>query len=485
VLLVIPLLVVAVASALALGRWPVAWAQVLVWVLVLQNVVVIAVWKATGSSSLATGLIYGKEVMIAGGAVVALVAAARMIQARRAPAILWLALAFGVLCAAWAPVAYLIQHEGLEQIARGLRSLVFPVLLLVIGLTVLPGRQAIERLRDTLLWTGVLLGVSAVVERSLVPPEFWTSIGLQQYWIDVKGQSAAMLNGGLPWNFFAVFMGSTIRRAFGIMTDPLGLSYYLLLPLGLAVADLCRARIAGAAPSRLAIAAAVLSAVGITFSLSRVPMAVGALLVLACPLAVIGLGAARRRTALATAAVGVGAFAAVALLAVVSSPYVGPGEVGAAAPLGVGSEGTHLNSLLRALHWEPLVLGSGPGTAGYLSAKFADSATDIGYENVYLDTAAQVGVAGALLMLGMLVVAVRTMWRWRAVLSAFVVPTGMCLALLAAAALLSSQLQVITSLGATWLFAGAVLRALAEEAPQEDGVLERRELAVQAGPSPG
>ena len=159
---VIPLALIGVASAYSLRRWPIAWAQVLIWVLVLQNIVDIALWKVTGSASLATNLIYAKELMIAGGAVMAVPPVVDAIQARRLPLIAWLALAFGALCALWVVISYIALNEPLEQVARGLRSLAYPAILLVIGVMVLPGKQAALRLRSTLWWTGIVLGLSVI-----------------------------------------------------------------------------------------------------------------------------------------------------------------------------------------------------------------------------------------------------------------------------------------------------------------------------------
>jgi hypothetical protein len=460
---VIPLALVAVASAYALRRWPIVWAQVLIWVLVLQNVTDMAVWKVTGSASLATNLIYAKEVMIAGGALVAIIPVVDAIQARRLPIIAWLALAFGALCVLWVLISYVVLNEHLEQIARGLRSLAFPVVLLVIGLMVLPGKAAALRIRNTLWWTGIVLGLSVIVEREFIPPEFWQSIGLAKYWVDVKGESLAMLNGGLPWNFFVVLMGATVRRGFGVMTDPLASSYYLILPLGLAVAEIWRARVTANEWPKLPVAAAMLSAAGITFSLSRVPIAIGGGIVVLIPVVLIGLLLRQRERAVSMAVLSGAAFVAIGLVSVVTTPHIGSAELGNSAPLGLGSEGAHASSLLRARDWQPLVLGKGLGTAGYLSAKYADTGTDIGYENVYLDFSAQVGILGGLLLAAILTVATATLLRAGPRLLYLALPTGVTFGLLAVAGLLSGQLEVITSLGTTWLFTGVMLAAVRED----------------------
>jgi hypothetical protein len=462
---VIPLGLIGVASAYALRRWPIAWAQVLIWVFVLQNITAIAVWKLTGSTSLATNLIYAKEVMIAGGALVTVPLVVDAIQARRLPIIVWLALAFGALCAVWVVISYLFLNEPLEQVARGLRSLAYPAVLLVIGVMALPGKQAALRLRNTLWLTGIVLGLSVIVERTFIPPQFWLSIGLDKYWVNVKGESLAMLDGGLPWNFFVVVLGATVRRGFGLMTDPLALSYYLILPFGLAVAEIWRARLAAKTWARLPIAAAVLSAAGITFSLSRVPIAIGGGLAVLIPLVMIGLMLGQYRRALAVAVVSGAIFGMIGLASLATTPHIGPGSLAAEHPIGVGSEGTHIGSVLRARDWQRLVLGKGLGTSGYLSAKYADTAADIGYENIYLDTAAQIGILGALLMAALLGVTTLQLLRSGARLLYLTLPTGATFGLLAIAGVLSGQLEVITSLGATWLFCGVMLAAVREDEP--------------------
>jgi hypothetical protein len=480
---VIPLALIGVASAFALRRWPIAWAQVLIWVLVLQNIVDIAVWKVTGSTSLATNLIYAKELMIAGGAVMAVPPVVDAIQARKLPLIAWLALAFGALCAVWVVISYIVLNEPLEQVARGLRSLAYPAILLVIGVMVLPGKDAALRLRSTIWWTGIVLGLSVVIERTFIPPQFWLSIGLDRYWVNVKGESLAMLNGGLPWNFFLVLLGATVRRGFGIMTDPLAISYYLLLPFGLAVAEVWRARIASNTWTRLPIVVAVLCAAGITFSLTRVTIAIAGGLAVLIPLVMIGLLVGQYRRALTVAVVSAALFGAIGLVSVATTPHIGDASIAANAPLGVGSDGAHATSVLRARDWQPLLLGKGLGTSGYLSAKYADTAADIGYENIYLDTAAQIGGLGALLMAAMLGVTTLLLLRGPISLVYLTLPTGATFGLLAIAGVLSGQLEVITSLGTTWLFCGVMLAAVrAEQAPEPrepESAVPARDVAPQ------
>jgi len=449
----VPLGLVAIASGLAVARWPLRWAQAVIWILVLQNAVVIAAWRATGSDDFARDLLYAKEVVIAGGAVVGIVAAAREARAGRLPALMWLVVAFGALCALWIPISY-ARHEGLEQIARGLRSLVFPVLLLAVGFLLVRAHGAASTLRATLWWTAIVLGVTAVIERNLVPLSFWLSIHLDHYWVAVRGQSAAMLNGGLPWNFYVPLLGSTVRRAFGIMTDPLGLSYYLLLPLGLAAVEIARARLEEGRWPRLAVAAAVAAALGIAFSLSRLPVAIGLLLAVAGP--VLAVPAPVRRRAVGLAAGFAAAFGVLLALAAVTSPAVGTADVAARAPVDLGSESSHAATLARAENAWPLVTGQGLGTAGYLSSKFL-TATTIGYEDPYLDAAAQVGLPGGLLLAAIVALAAVDLLRVRGPARTIALPTGLTLGALGAGGLISGQLEVITSLGVTWLFTGVVL----------------------------
>jgi len=254
-----------------------------------------------------------------------------------------------------------------------------------------------------------------------------------------------------------------VRRAFGIMTDPLDMSYFLLLPLGLAVAEIWRARTTANEWPKLPVAAAMLCAVGITFSLSRVPIAIGGGLVVLIPLVMIGLLLQQRRQAVAMAALSGAVFLAIGLVSVVTTPHIGSASIAANAPLGVGSDGAHATSVLRARDWQPLLLGKGLGKSGYLSAKYADTAADIGYENIYLDTAAQIGILGALLMAAMLGVTTLLLLRGPTSLVYLTLPTGATFGLLAVAGVLSGQLEVITSLGATWLFCGVMLAAVRAE----------------------
>jgi hypothetical protein len=247
------------------------------------------------------------------------------------------------------------------------------------------------------------------------------------------------------------------------MTDPLASSYYLILPLGLAVAEIWRARTATNEWPRLPVAAALLSAVGITFSLSRVPIAIGGGIVVLIPLVLIGLLLRQRERAVTMAVLSGAVFLAIGLVSVVTTPHIGPAGLGNSAPLGLGSDGAHASSLLRARDWQPLILGKGLGTAGYLSAKYADTGADIGYENVYLDFSAQIGALGGLLLAAILAFSTLTLLRARPRLLYLALPTGVTFGLLAVAGVLSGQLEVITSLGTTWLFTGVMLAAVRDD----------------------
>jgi hypothetical protein len=140
---------------------------------------------------------------------------------------------------------------------------------------------------------------------------------------------------------------------------------------------------------------------------------------------------------------------------------VGAPDVAARAALDLGSEGSHAATLLRIENVRPLITGQGLGTAGYLSSKF-QTATTIGYENPYLDAAAQVGLLGGLLLAAIVLLATVSLLRVRGPARALAVPTGVTLGALGLGGLVSGQLEVITSLGVTWLFVGVVL---AEPAP--------------------
>lgn len=482
-LVAVPLALLAVASAAVVIRWPVRWAQTLIWILVLQNVVVIAVWKVTGSDSLARNLLYAKEVFIAGAGAVAVLLAVREALAGRLPAVLWIAVAFGVVCVVWVPISY-ARHEGLEQIARGLRSLVYPVLLLVIGAVAIGGFRASLGVRSALWWSSIVLGLSAVVERTFIPLRYWISIGLDQYWVVVRGETKDMLNGALPWNFYLPLFGQTVRRAFGIMTDPLDLSYFLLLPFGLAVAEIWRARMAGEALPRVATAAAIGSALGITFSLSRLPIGIAAGLAVGIPLLLYGVGRRLPRPAIGWAAISGVAFVAVLGISVATTPSVGGADIAARAPVNLGSGGAHVVSLLRVTDLGPLLVGRGLGTTGYLSAKFASSAAEISYENPYLDAAAQVGALGGLLLAALLIVCTVMLLRVRGDAVVMTLPTGLTLGALAVGGFLSGQLEVITSLGPTWLFVGVALTLCVPSPATEDAPAPARSESPLRAPTP-
>ncbi|HEY7200936.1 MAG TPA: hypothetical protein VIC57_12010, partial [Candidatus Dormibacteraeota bacterium] len=239
----------------------------------------------------------------------------------------------------------------------------------------------------------------------------------------------------------------------------------------------------------LAVAAAVASAVGITFSLSRVPILIAALLTVAGPVVALGVTRDRWRQVAGYVAASAVAFVIVLGVAAVTSPRVGPADLAAQAPIDLGSEGSHQATLARAADLRPLLLGQGLGTAGYLSSKYASSGATIGYENPYLDAAAQVSLLGGLLLIAIVTLSSLELLRVRGPSAIIAIPTGITLGSLALGGFVSGQLEVITSLGVTWLFVGVVLAATADvpaEAPA--GALEpaprRRDRASPAQSRP-
>ncbi|TMC54771.1 MAG: hypothetical protein E6J20_02210 [Chloroflexi bacterium] len=488
-------LVVAGTSAWAIFRWPIAWSETLIWVLALQNAVVITVWVITKSATVGRDLLYVKEALVAGAIVVGVVEALRLVAAGRGTAILWLALAFGGLCAIWVPISY-FRHEPLEQIARGLRSVAYPVLLLVVGMVMIPPGGVI-RLRRTLWLTAIVLGAAVIVERDFIPTRFWLDINLQKYWVDVKGISPSFLNGGLPWNFFLQINTGVVRRGVGIMTDPLDLSYYLLLPFALALSELCRPDLRGH-QVWLPGAAALFSAIGVMWTLSRAPIAILVAIAIAVPAFEIYKRRQLLTRAIATpvaAALILGVIGALALATAtrVSStdlfqsasrgqtaspaPIVSPSSGQTAsptspespsspsatsapiAPLGSDTLPTHVSATIDRVrsNWHAVVFGGGLGSAGVLSSKFI-AANLSSYENFYLDTSAQVSIIGGLLVAAILVWSAVTLMRAGLRDGDIRFPAGVTLGALAAAGMVSDQLEVLTSLGLTWFICGVLLR---------------------------
>ncbi len=490
-------------SAIAVRRWPARWLVGLVWLLVLQNVAALALWKLTGSAAAARGLIFAKEAAVVGSGLAIVPFLYLEIRRRALPIAVWLALGYIALCLLFVPIS-LAKGLPLDQVARGFRSLAFPAGLLVIGCIALRTRDARTSFISAIGAAAVLVGISAIVERTLIPTAFWTSIRLEDYWIQVKGASATMFDAGLPWNFFAHFLGGPLRRAFGVMTDPLGLSYFLLLPLALSLAGLSRAT---SARDRLRACLVVgASLLGISFSLSRLPTALAATLALLIPLLVVGVRRVRSWLPVAGAAMGF-LLLSLAVSVILASAQATTGRAttvqaeAAAAPTApaTGSSPSgqapvdpspstnasavqlidpaaqaHLNALREARDWRRFAVGRGLGVVGPLAATYASSPSEGGYENVYLDTAAQIGLLGAVALVGILIGAAVSLLRRRGSRpqsAAAAVAVAMVFLLLALDGLLTSQLFVLTSLGCTWLFVGAVLGSPADATDRAESAI--------------
>lgn len=484
-LLVSLLGVAAVLSAVGVRRWPLVWATVLIIWLAAQHLAAPLVWAATDDAAWAQEVILMKEVWIA-AAFLSLVPTI-LPRLPRLPIAVWLAIAYGVVIAAYLP--FVIAAQPLEQTLRGIRGLAFPVLLAVVGYCMLRQLPEPARLQRVVIAVGVAVAVFAIAEWALIPERFWEQLDLRGYWIDVKGLTAAMLTpSGLPVNFYAYFAGPDVplRRAIGSLGDPLGLSYFLLLPLFLTSAQALVARTRGEAVRYIAFAA--VCAVGIALSLSRLPatVAVAGAVGIGLWAMMSGRLAWTRGLRLGLYAVPsialVATFAAVATLGpmvirdsrAVDSPRPTPVHDGRAVdsprptPVSEGAEdyvdpslAMHLQAL-QAVELRAIALGEGPGRHGILTAAYGSPNTPVGsYENVYLDIAGQIGLLGAVLFAGTLLAsgwaALRGAMRgapW-APLAAAAASAG----LLALAGVFAPQLLVVTSLGVFWLFLGYAMRA--------------------------
>lgn len=453
-------------------RHPVALLTLLVAWFAAQQLVTNISWAATGNLGWSQVLILWKEFAIAGAFAGTLPRLMREIRSLNR----WVLLgaAFGILLVIYVP--FVISAQPLDQTLRGMRSLAFPVVLGLVGFGNIATSRDATRFKDNVVVIAAVVAAFALIEWTLIPDAFWRSIDISGYWTEVKGMSPNTISPiGLPGNFYAYFAGpnTEIRRAVGSLGDPLSLSYFLVTPFLVSCADL----LSSTGRRRFAyLGAASLMAVAIGLTVSRLPAVVAGFGLVAVTVAwAVAVGRPTFSLVRLSSAAVPGVLLAATFVGVVAltHPIAGGQLGGTSAPDGEyqdPSAQTHIDKLLD-IDLAQIVVGGGPGSYGILSSAYTSAGTEItSYENVYLDVAAQVGLVGAVLLAGFLMLpvaaALRAALRRRSPWSLFA-GVGVSGLGLAAAALFAPQLLVVTSVGGFWLLLGVTYR-LTKTTPSAD-----------------
>jgi O-Antigen ligase len=258
--LVVYALLLAVAAA-AVWRRPVAALYLFVVGLALHNAAMAALYAAGVRGSTLTAIAAWKEILLAVALVRVLVDAGR---ARRLPfrpmLVDWLALAFGVVVAAYAlvpqsAVGGLADHHA---VALALRHDEVPVGAYFLGRSLRVDRTELQRLAWTLLGTAAFVAALGIVDVYAVSIGWWRTNGVVDYFHKQLGYHYNG-TGGLPENF-VYNTGSEqhfLRRLVSTFLSPLATGYLIVVAL------------LWAPRRRLALALGAIAFAGLLFTFSR------------------------------------------------------------------------------------------------------------------------------------------------------------------------------------------------------------------------
>jgi hypothetical protein len=268
-------LLVAVA-AVAVWRRPVLALFLFLAGLAVHNAVMAALYGAGVRGSTLTAITAWKEILLA-------VALARVLwDARRSRELPfawgvadWLAIAFAVLCVAYAliPQSTLGGHAGHRAVALGLRHDVVPVGAYFLGRSLAVTRRDWGALAWTLLGVAGAVAAWGLIDVYAIPISWWRSSAVVPYFHKHLGYDYHG-TGGLPENFIYNVGGDKpfLRRLVSSFLSPLASGYLFVFALVVAVT---RRRLA------LALGAVVFAGLLWTFSRSSLVALAAALVVLA------------------------------------------------------------------------------------------------------------------------------------------------------------------------------------------------------------
>jgi hypothetical protein len=126
----------------------------------------------------------------------------------------------------------LLRDTPLSALAYGVRDLLLPVAIYLVGRTLPLDEQRARWVFRLLLGVGLALAVLGIIERQLVPTEAHVWIGIPAYYRDILGLGGLDYLLGLPANYWTSANSGLLRRAVSVYgsSQPFALSFLLFLP---------------------------------------------------------------------------------------------------------------------------------------------------------------------------------------------------------------------------------------------------------------
>lgn len=279
-LLYAPLLVTGVVLV---WRRPVRALYAFVVGLALHNALMAALFAAGVEDSALTAIQAWKEVLLVTAAASVALGAARARRLPFRPALVdLLALAFGMLVAAYAlvPQSVLGGEAGGEAVLLALRSALVPVAAYGIGRSLGLGADDLRRLAWTLLGTAAVVAALGIVDLLTLSVEWWRDARVPDYFREELGFTYRG-PGGMPENFAFNSADGLFRRLISTFLSPLASAYAFAVALLLLAAG-------GPLRRPLALALGALTAVALLLTLSRST-------IVALAAGLVALALARRR----------------------------------------------------------------------------------------------------------------------------------------------------------------------------------------------
>lgn len=225
---------------------------------------------------------------------------------------------------------------------------------------------------------------------------FFAGLGIFSHFFPVDYYMfSARTFGMIDTYFTTVFGGHTLVRAGEIFGNPVNLAFYLLIPIGIAIAGAFSDR-----AQRWYVVGGALCAAGVLFTVTRSA-------IFAMPLMVaLAMVVSRRKVRVAILL----AAGALILFPLFSTAGVGAG-ISAGIDLSNAETGNHITAVqtgLARVIANPL--GSGLATAGHAFQRFGVYGGTI-TENWYLQIGVELGIIGMLLFIALVLVTLSALWR--------------------------------------------------------------------------
>lgn len=124
------------------------------------------------------------------------------------------------------------QDNSIVTLLYGLRDLILPFLLYIVGRSVSLSNKQAQRVFQWLLWAALIFSLIGIIEWSFIPTQWHADLGISRYYKELLNIEYRDYFLGLPQNYWRGTTAGRLRRAVSVYASSqgFGLSFLLLLP---------------------------------------------------------------------------------------------------------------------------------------------------------------------------------------------------------------------------------------------------------------